>query len=224
MAHRSPLIALISAVPASIPPVTAALQAHFPEATVWNILDDRLLEEAEDEGGLTPRLTARMRRLIDHAVTEGADGVLLTCSLYSPVARLGAQGTDVPVLGPDEAVFGAAAARDRDGAILVVSSAAGPLADSLRRIREELGEDRPVEGVVAEGAVGASRSGDIDALVTSIIDAMATTGTAWDSVVLGQYSLAPAAPTLEDRLGIPVLSGPRFAVEALRRAITGEVR
>ena len=46
-----PRIALISATPLAIAPATAAITAALPAATVWNLLDDRLLADAQTEGG-----------------------------------------------------------------------------------------------------------------------------------------------------------------------------
>ena len=71
-------IALISATPLAIAPAMAAVTEAFPDATVWNLLDDRLLADAQQAGGITPGLAARMDQLIELALAGGADGVLLT--------------------------------------------------------------------------------------------------------------------------------------------------
>src|SRR5882757_3168200 len=99
----SPLIALISATPRAIPAACAALIETLPGCRIWNLLDDRLLADAQVAGGVTPTLEARMERLIDHALREGADGVLLTCSQYGYVGRR--MTVSVPVLAPDDAAF-----------------------------------------------------------------------------------------------------------------------
>jgi len=39
-------------------------------------------------------------------------------------------------------------------------------------------------------------------------------------VLLGQYSLAPAAITLEEALGLPVISGPQSAALKLKSAVS----
>lgn len=84
---RHALIALIETTTAATPPAIEAFDAEFPEATLWNVLDDRLIVEALEAGGLTAPLTERMSRLISYALDAGADGVLLTCSMYGPVAH-----------------------------------------------------------------------------------------------------------------------------------------
>ena len=54
--------------------------------------------DADAAGGLTPALRDRMSTLIRYAVDGGADAVLLSCSMYGPVARRGRRLQ--PVHGP----------------------------------------------------------------------------------------------------------------------------
>ncbi|KWX19848.1 hypothetical protein AFM11_33635 [Mycolicibacterium wolinskyi] len=219
MQRSRPVIGLISAVQAAIPPAQAAIRELLPSATLWNVLDDRLLDDAE--GAITEALAARMRRLIDHTVLEGADAVLLTCSMYASVARDAAAEVDVPLFGPDEALF-SAAAHGGYRRLALVSPALDPLADSLARIRPVVGTDVAVEAVVAEGAAAAARGGDVSALADAIIRAVSPVAGKIDAVVLGQYSLAPAAAGVQTALRLPTLAGPRYAAHALRVVLDGD--
>lgn len=220
MSSSRPLIALISAVAAAIPPTRLAFEEFFPAATVWNVLDDRLLDDAAEHGAVTAHLAARMRRLIEHAILEGANAVLLTCSMYAPVAQQVAATVDIPLLGPDDAVFDAAA-RAGYRRLVVVSSAADPLADSMTRLRQVVDPEVAVAGVIADAA--AVRQGDLAAMATSVNRAVAESDCAPEAVVLGQYSLAPSAAVVQEATGLPTLAGPQFAVRRLRELTTGEV-
>lgn len=86
MTTNPPTVALIHATTAAIAPAAAAFADRFPEARLWNLLDDLLMTEADAAGGLTAPLRRRMRCLIAHAEDGGAAAILLTCSLYGPVA------------------------------------------------------------------------------------------------------------------------------------------
>jgi Asp/Glu/hydantoin racemase len=218
-----PLVALIGATPAAIPPARTAFATHFPDAELWNILDDGLLERANQAGGLTPHLRDRMRRLIDHAVLEGAAGILLTCSMYSSVAQLVAADLDVPILGPDDAAF-TVAANGAYRSVLVVASLPAALVDTQARLvaaAEQRGTALEVRGVVAEGAFGAVQAGDRDALLASLVTATTTAdGPAdVDAVLLAQYSLTPVAEQLQQHIDRPILSGPTLAAQTLRASI-----
>ncbi|WP_432513075.1 aspartate/glutamate racemase family protein [Kineococcus sp. SYSU DK001] len=222
-----PLVALISATPASIPPVTAAFADAFPDAVLWNILDDRLLPEAEARGGLTEDLQRRMGRLIEHAVGEGADAVLLTCSLYGPVTATLRDGVDVPLLPPDGAVFDAVLRAGHRRVLLVASNPASR-DDSRRRLLEQAareGVSLDVDAVVVPGAVRPALANDEEGLVEALYSALLPAlgehpGT--EAVLLAQYSLAPAAPALAQALGIRVHSSPQAAAQALHDQLTAD--
>lgn len=215
-----PKIALISAVPAAIPPTRAALRDLLPDAVVWNILDDRLLVDADRRGGLDAGLRRRMRRLIEHALAEEADAVLLTCSLYGPVAQETHAG--IPVLAPDEAAFADIAAAGY-ASVLVLASFDGARDDSVERLKKalrEAGAISRVAGLSVPAAMAATKAGDHDALVTTLVDACVDRPADVEAVFLAQYSLAPAGDALQQAAGIPVVSGPRSAANALRRLVS----
>lgn len=220
---RGPRIAVISAVPTAIAPANAALTARIPDAQIWNILDDRLLEDAADAGGLTPALRARMDALIDHALAGGADGLLLTCSLYGAVARARAASEAVPILAPDDAAFDDVLAEGFTS-ILVVSPKQSALEDTLARITAAAatrGASAPeLAGVAVESAHNAATSGP-EALAREIAVAIESVSTRFDAVLLAQYSLAPAAPLLREQLAAPLFSTPSSAAELLASRLDG---
>jgi hypothetical protein len=49
-----------------------------------NLLDDSLSADLQREGRLTPSMTGRFLALGDYAATNGADGILFTCSAFGP--------------------------------------------------------------------------------------------------------------------------------------------
>ncbi|MCD0445424.1 aspartate/glutamate racemase family protein [Glycomyces sp. A-F 0318] len=217
MSGERPRIALVHGTDAAVAPAVEGLAAAFPEAEPWNLLDDRLLPDADAAGGLTPELAERMSRLIGFARAGGASGVLLTCSMYGSVAA--AARLDIPVLAPDEAAFARVAGAGWGG-VLVVGSFATAAQDAGERLRSALaaaGASTRVDAVTAGAALGPSREGDTAALTRALLDAVS--GRAADAVVLAQYSLAPAAGELERRLGLPVVAGPQAAAAMLKERL-----
>jgi hypothetical protein len=214
---RAPLVALISATPAAIPPAVAAFDRIFPAAVLWNLLDDRLLTDADERGGLDDELRARMTRLIAHAEAGGAAGVLLTCSLYAPLAHDRARDAAL-VLAPDDASF-ERVAELAPKRIVVVASLPNPLEDTCRRLRaamEGRGLSVDVTGVLADGAFDAAAAGDAERLYESVSTALdEQRGLEGVPVLLAQYSLATTADALASRLGVPVISGPDAAAALL---------
>lgn len=216
--HHAPLISLISATPVAIPPATGAFHEIFPEATLWNLLDDRLLADASEQGGVTDALAERMTRLIRHAEAEGADGILLTCSMYGPVAEKLAAQISIPLYAPDASAFQAALEGPYDR-ILVLASAKGPLDDAVERFThaaENAGRRVLVAGSVADGAAAAATAGDQILLTDALHRACQAQASRYDAVLLAQYSLSPVADALSDLIGKPVLAGPKLAAATLR--------
>jgi hypothetical protein len=231
-----PLIALISATQAAIGPAVGGLAREFGAAVPWNIVDDRLLDEATASGGLTPSLTRRMSRLIEHALAEGAAGVLLTCSLYGPVTRAYAD-KKVPVLAADDAAF-TAALTGGYRRILVLASMPASLRDTSARLAESAasaGVPLELTGAVADGAFAAAARGDGGGLAEALAAALPSvrpsvrpsggpSAGGFDAVLLAQYSLAPAAADLARRAGVAVLSGPDLSAALLRARVEAGVR
>lgn len=221
-----PTVAMVHATTAAIAPAVAAFTERFPEAGLWHLLDDRLVSDAEGAGGLVPPLRRRMLSLIGHAVAGGADGVLLTCSMYGPVARLATQLWDLPVAGSDEAMYARVAA-ERPARVAVLGSLETAVADSRERLRRTLadgagpgaGGGTEVVGVLCPGAAAAATAGDGAALLASLRSAAEPLAREVDLFLLGQYSLTPAQAGLEAALEVPVWSPPHVAADVLARRL-----
>lgn len=221
--QRAPLVAVINATTASVSPAKAGLAEAFPEAAVWNLLDDRLISEAEASGGLTPALAKRMLSLIEYAINGGAEAVLLSCSMYGQVLEQARRDHDLPMLGSDEELFDEIARRSFRSVLLL-----GPLAsaveDSVTRLREVLGRrtggaTTRITGQIADGALAATARGDIEELVRVLQSAATPHLHDVNAVVLGNFSLAPAHASLEAALQMPVLSAPVLAAARLRQSL-----
>ncbi|MGW4027693.1 aspartate/glutamate racemase family protein [Streptomyces sp. NPDC005009] len=217
MIESPPLVAMIHAVPAAHRIAQDAFAQEFPQATVWNVLDDRLLDDAREAGELTDALRRRMLRLIAHVMDGGAQGLLLTCSSYGEVVDTARVLWDVPVLKSDESMFKTALAGPyRRIAVVASTPPAVPAAVAqLEALVPTVRPDRPVDIVTAlsEEAAGAGP----EEAARHLADALrAAGGTDVDAVLLAQYSLTPARDALAALLGVPVLDGAGAAARELR--------
>ena len=212
----TPLIALISATPAAIKPAELAIRTAIPAARIWNLLDDRLLVDAQEVGGVNEELRERMVRLIRYALDAGAEGILLTCSQYGAVARaIAVSEPNVPILAPDDAAFQAVADGDFQR-VLILASLESALADTTDRLGALLNRSGTTEliGRVTSEAVAAAGRGDAQTLAEILGGAIRESGQV-DAVLLAQYSLSIAQSKLEEQLGLPVFAGPNLAAELL---------
>ncbi|MEU4159970.1 aspartate/glutamate racemase family protein [Actinoplanes sp. NPDC026670] len=216
MADSHPLIALIHATPASAGPAHQAFAAEFSEARLWNLLDDRLISEAEAAGGLTAALRLRMQTLIGYALSGHADAILLTCSMYGPVAYELAATAPVPLLASDQALFDEVGRRGV-ARVAVLGPVRTGVDDTVQRLRSHLGAAAPaISGSVVEGARAATTADDPAALDKAVTEAALGAQDDADLIVLGQFSISPAQPAAQRATGIPVLSPPHLAAQTLR--------
>jgi hypothetical protein len=205
-----------------MPPAREAFADRFPEARLWNLLDDLLITQAEAAGGLTSALRARMRILIRHAIDGGADAVLLSCSIYGPVVEEVAADVAVPVLASDAALFDEVARSTADRLAVLGPLAAG-VDDTAARLRARLAaEDRrpKITGVVVEGSREAAAGGDRPALTRLVADATRRLSPDHDLILLGQFSVSPAVSAARAAASVPVLSPPHLAADVLRARFT----
>lgn len=217
----APIVALVHGTPAGIRPAAEAFTARFPQATLWNVLDDRLITEADAAGALTSGLHRRMARLIGYAIDGGADAVQLTCSMYGPVAQTTDPGWPVPVFASDQAMFARLGA-ERPGRIAVLGPLRSGVDDTVARLGKALDGDRGrIEGVVVDGAPAAIRDGHLPRLAELMAATARVVARDADVVVLGQYSVSPAHAAVSAAVSVPVLSPPHLAADAVRAALAG---
>ena len=215
MTESAPTVALIHATPTAMAPARAAFADRFPQARVWNLLDDLLIGQAQEAGSVTAPLRRRMERLIDHAVSGGADAVLLTCSMYGPVAHYVGRSSSVPVLASDDALFDAVAGY-RPRRVAVLGPVQAGVDDTVARLLAHLGHGATdVVGRVVDGAASAAAAGDLGQLEQLVTTVARSVEKSADVIVLGQFSLSPAAGAVAAAVAVPVLSPPHLAAEAL---------
>ncbi|NYE35370.1 aspartate/glutamate racemase [Nocardioides cavernae] len=225
MSH-SPVVAVIHATAASMEPVKAAFAETSPDVELWHLLDDRLVREANEAGGLTDELHGRMASLIDYALTTGADAVQLACSMYGPVAA--AKDGDVPVVAADQAMFDRVVglAPATVGVLATASSSADDTVARLGTVLRSGGLHSSVTSVVVDDAARATAAGDRDGALRALAEAAVSLAPTVDVVVLAQYSMSPALDAItvamqQARITVPVLSPAHLAADKVSGLVNG---
>ena len=221
-----PRIALIHATPAAVDPIKAAFAQDWPEPDLVNLLDDSLSRDRALAADLTDDMYRRFDVLGRYALSFGADGILFTCSAFGPAIERVAAAHPIPVLKPNEAMFAEALAIGGKIGMLatfepsIPSMAAEFEADAATAGAPKAGNQVTLESVFVPGAMAALLAGkrdDHDALVAQAAAALAHC----NAIMLAQFSMAPAAGRLRERLpAMPVLTSPGAAVAAMKKRIT----
>jgi hypothetical protein len=212
-----PRIALVHAVTVAMAPIERAFRRDWPQAQLAHLLDDTLAADLERAGTLDAALTARIRRLAEHAVGIGAAGVLFTCSSFGEaIEAASAALSPVPVLKPNEAMFRRALATGRRiGMIATFAPAIAPMEREFQALIAQAGADATIESICVPDAMTAARAGD-HAAHDSLVAAAAPRLAHCDVVMLAQFSVAPALDAVRQAVDCPVFSAPEEAVAVLR--------
>ncbi len=217
---KSPRIALVHALPESVKPINDAFASGWPEARVFNVLDDSLSRDVAEDGRLTPEMTERFVLLTRYAVTTGAKAVQFTCSAFNACIEAARTEVDVPVLKPDEAMIEEAFTHGpRLGVVVTFEPTIASVSEQIDARAVAMGVLPQVDIQLARGALEAFRAGDPDEHDRRIAEAADKLGPC-DVVMLAQYSMARAAPRVRKSSKVSVLTSPSAAVNKLRHLLS----
>lgn len=218
MKHR---IAVIDATRISLAPVDETA-ASYPELELIHLMDEGMSYLAKTEGRISGANLSRMVSLINRAESLGVEGILLSCTIFSPYIELLESFADIPIVAADVAMF-EKAAETYDNIGVVVTF--GPTVHSVTAVMEkcrEKGMEFKAEIRVAEGAFDALASGNEEEHNNLVAECARSLADSCDAVVLSQMSQMRAVPLLEG-LKVPVLTSPPVSLRLLIEKIEGRV-
>ena len=207
-------IAVIHATKISIEPVEAAARS-FPQVQLLHLVDEGMSGLARREGRISGRNMARMAVLLQQAQALEADGILLSCTIFSPYIETLRQLVDVPLVAADIGVFEKAAMRYRHvGAVVSFP----PTMQSVRAVvdhcREQINPAFTAELRLAEGAFEALAAGAAQKHNQLLYETACGMVEGKEAIVLSQMSHMRALPLIQG-FPVPVLTSPPVSLELL---------
>lgn len=215
-----PRISLIHATPVAVEPVVAAFRAHWPEADVYNLLEDSLAPDLDRAGKLDDAMSARFLRLGRYAADCGADAILFTCSAFGTcIEAVAAELKPMPVLKPNEAMFAEALdTGTKVGMIATFQPSVPSMEREFRDMAASAGSAAELTAVCVPDAMQALLSGDAETHNRLISEAVEGLGDQ-DVILLAQFSMAQARDAVATKTDAPILTSPESAVRALQAAL-----
>jgi Asp/Glu/hydantoin racemase len=199
-----------------VAPINQAFASAWPQAQIFNLVDDSLSRDLARDGRLTDAMTQRFVTLTRYAVGTGARAVQFTCSAFNACIEVARSAVDVPVLKPDEAMIeDALTYGPRLGVVVTFAPSIESVTQQIDARATAMGVHPQVDVRLAEGALEAFRAGDPQEHDRRIATAAAELGPC-DVVMLAQYSMARAAPVVRTPGDVAVLTSPGAAVARLK--------
>ena len=206
-------IAVVNATKVSIEPVDQAAKT-FPEMEIFHFMDEGMSWLGKQEGRISGKNLSRMIQLIHSAEELGVDGILLSCTIFSPFIDQLRLCTDLPLVAADIGVFEKAARMyQKIGAVVSFGPTLESVAWVVDRCRKTVNPEFDVELRLADGAFDAAAAGD-DELHNRIVFETAKSFQNKEAIVLSQMSQLRALPLFAD-YPIPVMTSPSVSLELL---------
>jgi hypothetical protein len=207
-------VGMISVTLNAVIPMVKALREE-PSLEIKNYLDEGLQALVQKEGKITDNSIARMAALLYNAIDDGAEAILLTCTVFTPYLERLQSLFSVPLVSADGAMLEQAAQINKKTAILCTfpatteSSAAVFSAASSR-----LGFNSKADVFLLEDAAQAIKTGDTGRHDRIIADKALQLGGEYEAIVLAQISMSTAADLLRD-VSFTVLTSPESSIRTL---------
>ncbi len=181
--------------------------------------DPSILAEVREAGSVTAGAAARLVSLFMQAIMDGAEAVLNCCSSVGEVADAAeaiGRYTGVPIVRIDgEMCCEAVRLGSRIGVLATLPTTLEPTKNTVKRMAREL--NRPAELVdgLIDGAFGIHQEEFKKMLLAKAEEIAGQV----DVILLCQGSMAYAEEFLQEAIGKPVVSSPRFGAKELRRVL-----
>jgi Asp/Glu/hydantoin racemase len=219
--QSKPILALIHTSPTLAPSFTALCRRHIPEAGIFHMVDESMIQETVEAGSLRKTTIRRLVGQIASAEEAGADAVLVTCSSIGPGVTMAQEFFDIPVLRIDDAMAEKAVRQANTiGVLATLRTTLDPTTALLREKAAKAGRTVELVECLCEDAFPAVLAGDTATHDRMLRQALLEDLKGVDLIVLAQASMARVVSTLAAGvLQAPVLSSPELAVLRAREAL-----
>lgn len=215
MSNKPVKIGLVHATLNSLQPIVDAFRELAPEVKLLHFVDEGLIDELNETGQITQAMVRRLMRLAENAEESGVDGILLTCSSFSPYIKDLRPLFKTPLLSADISMLEEAVDKAEHIGVIATVAAAGPTTASLiHEIAKEQGKEVQVETAVITEAFALLQAGDRqghDELIQRHVREMAERT---ELIVLAQMSMTRALQGMPP-VSVPVLTSPEISARAI---------
>lgn len=208
-------IALINITPNCIEPMLNTVK-KFEDIKPIQYMDSTILDEIRREGRITDRCMGRMLSMIADACQDGAEGIVLTCTMFSKYVETFRKLFSVPIIGADVAMMEQAGKAGGKYALLCTFQGTKEPSEKLLRKYCEISEKKfSIDTYVLEDAYNKAQTGNLKKHNEIIKNKIEELDKKYDNIVLAQMSMADAAD-LANVTNDKVYTSPQSALETIQ--------
>lgn len=212
-------IALVNVTMNAVNPMVRYLTVNEPEWKVRPYLDSYLLEKIGIEGKVSDDSVGRMLEMITKACKDGADAVLVTCTIFSAFQSYFSKIFSVPILTPDGAMLDEVSKKKGKKAIICTFHGTVDVTQKqYETYCEKNHMPKEADMYTVPDAFAAAGKSDMETCYRIIREKVMELDEQYDHIVLAQISMAGAADGLRTKHA-SVYTSPKSAVEALKKTL-----
>ena len=182
----------------------------------FHIVDDSLMQDFRNAGELIPVIVRRFCKQVELAEEAGADLIIVTCSSIAPAVDIARKMTAVPLMKVDEPMAEKAVSMsDQIGVMATAKTTMGPSVKLIEDKAAEVGKQIEINTSLSSEAFDCFLRGDMDKHDQILRDAASDLKGKVGVVVLAQASMGHLAGAIQEIVGVPVLTSPPLAMDAL---------
>jgi len=224
MTKKEKKVVIIHTSDVSLEHLKSLFNELAPDICVKNIIDDSLLTEVLENGGVTTAVKKRICAYALQAEVIGADLIFNQCSSVGEAADIAAELVNVPLIKIDEEMAEVACKKgNKIGIVATLDTTLGPTVRLAEKTAKKLNNEIEITEKLCEGAFDLLRSGNKKEHNKVVINAIKDLSREVDVIVCAQGSMV----TLLDELGemaVPVLTSPRLGVERVIKVLNKIIR
>ena len=190
-------IALVNITPNCIGPMMDCT-SEYTDIKPIQYLDSTILDEIRKEDRITDRCMGRMLSMIAKACVDGAEGIILTCTMFSKYVELFRKLFSVPIVGADVAMMEDAGKSGGKTAILCTFEGTREVsAKLLKKYCQASGKPYTIDTYVLQEAYDEAQAGNMEKHDERIREKIRELDLQYDKIVLAQMSMAGAVKGLK---------------------------
>jgi Asp/Glu/hydantoin racemase len=192
----------------------------LPEISSFHIVDESLIQDLLEVGHFTPLILRRLCSQVILAEEAGAQLIMVSCSSMTPGIDIAGKMVSVPVMKVDEPMAEKAISlSDRIGLLATAKTTFEPSVKLIKDKAAEAGKQVSLYPILSSEAFAYFFRGDMTRHDSIVNAAAMELKSKVGVVVLAQASMSHLTKAIEKITGVPVLTSPPLAMEALAKKV-----
>ncbi len=216
------MIALVNATFNAVNPMMDYMRRHASEYRIVNYLDGFLMDKIRKEGRISDSSVERMLHMLSIACQDGADGIIMTCTVFSGYQPYFSRIFSAPIICPDGAMHDTVA--QMGGKTAIICTFEGTVETTRNQYYEYCRKNempQQVDMYTIPEAFEAIQSGDTKKCNDLVRKKVHELDEEYNQIILAQISMAGAAEGLETRHA-KVFTSPSSALAEIKRLMGDE--